>query len=195
MKSACGKRTCRSSWASWSIWHRAGSPARFPCAARRRPVHDGERPAGRASHLSRRIVAAPARRGALRRGRRGAGGAARGRDAGFELSRPNALVREGLARSGARDSGAGRYGADGTAFADRIRARTSRAALAGRPAGGVIHADLFPDNVLFMDGQGLGPDRFLFRLQRCVCLRPGRPAQRLVLRDWTAPSTSPRERR
>ena len=31
---------------------------------------------------------------------------------------------------------------------------------------GVIHADLFPDNVLFLGEQSFGPDRLLFRLHR-----------------------------
>ena len=66
-------------------------------------------------------------------------------------------------------------------FADASRAFTSRDRLACRLAGGVIHADLFTDNVLFM-GDGVRPDRFLFRLQRRLRLRPRDLPQRLVLR-------------
>jgi len=33
---------------------------------------------------------------------------------------------------------------------DRARARRARALMAARPAEGVIHADLFPDNVFFL---------------------------------------------
>ena len=35
---------------------------------------------------------------------------------------------------------------------------------------GVIHADLFPDNVFFLAGKLSGTDRFLLRLQRCFRL-------------------------
>ena len=49
------------------------------------------------------------------------------------------------------------------------------------PAG-VIHADLFPDNVLLPRQRGHRPDRFLLRLQRHARLRHRHLPQRLVLR-------------
>ena len=58
--------------------------------------------------------------------------------------------------------------------------------------GGVIHADLFPDNVFFLGDSADRPDRLLFRLQRFLRLRPRRLPQRLVLRARRRSSTSPR---
>ena len=48
---------------------------------------------------------------------------------------------------------------------------------------GVIHADLFPDNVFFLGDAAVGPDRLLLRLQRRAGLRRRHRAQRLVLRE------------
>ena len=47
---------------------------------------------------------------------------------------------------------------------------------------GVIHADLFPDNVFFSATATVGADRLLFRLHRFPRLRPGDLPERLVLR-------------
>ena len=48
---------------------------------------------------------------------------------------------------------------------------------------GVIHADLFPDNVFFLGNRALRLDRFLFRLHRRARLRRRDLSQCLVLRD------------
>ena len=48
---------------------------------------------------------------------------------------------------------------------------------------GVIHADLFPDNVFFLGDRLSGADRLLLRLQRRAGLRRRHRAQRLVLRE------------
>ena len=58
--------------------------------------------------------------------------------------------------------------------------------------GGVIHADLFPDNVFFLGDALDRPDRLLFRLQRFLRLRSRRLSQRLVLRARRRSSTSRR---
>ena len=47
---------------------------------------------------------------------------------------------------------------------------------------GVIHADLFPDNVFFLERQTFRPDRLLFRLHRHARFRHRHLPQRLVLR-------------
>ena len=51
----------------------------------------------------------------------------------------------------------------------------------GLPVGH-IHADLFPDNVFFLDGPGFGADRLLLRRDRHSRLRHRGLHQRLVLR-------------
>ena len=78
--------------------------------------------------------------------------------------------------------------------ADEVRRRASPRSSAGELdalerrwpqhlPGGVIHADLFPDNVFFRGERGLRPDRLLFRLHRLPRLRPRHLPQRLVLRE------------
>jgi homoserine kinase type II len=84
-----------------------------------------------------------------------------------------------------------RCSSEACARADEVQRRASARA-AGRarasprwpgdlPAG-VIHADLFPDNVFFLGGQAVRADRLLLRLQRHARLRRRDLPQRLVLR-------------
>ena len=120
---------------------------------------------------------------ALRRGRRGAGAAAsRRRD--FQMQRANALSVDGWrplyeqANATARDSVQ-----PGLCKDDRRKSSiiSSKNWPRGLPHG-VIHADLFPDNVFFLGDRAVGPDRLLFRLQRHARLRRRDLPERLVLR-------------
>ena len=52
----------------------------------------------------------------------------------------------------------------------------------GLPAG-IIHADLFPDNVFFLGPRDFRADRLLFRLHRHAGLRHRHLPERLVLRE------------
>ena len=144
---------------------------RLPAAGadtRRRAMVDAERPAAAHCHLSRpafrcagpmpRIAPPPALRwrGCTRRAK-----ASRSR-------RANALGPDGLARSWPTRRQPAPTTIEGglAALIDDALADAGSATGRSDLPGGVIHADLFPDNVLFMQRQGVGPDRFLFRLQR-----------------------------
>ena len=162
------------------------------------PVHNRQRqrarPARRAAggdrHLPRRRLGpAPDARHC-----RALGGAlARLHEAGRDFA-DGAAERARRSRAGRRCSRRrprrGRHG--------RGRARRAHPARAfdilrrpGRRAcpSGVIHADLFTDNVFFIGDDGVGADRFLFRLHRRPRLRPRDLPQRLVLRARRRPST------
>jgi homoserine kinase type II len=108
-------------------------------------------PAARRDHqLPRRHVAAPPQRDALRRCRRRAGADAC-RRARFPMVRKNnlsvdgwrGLLEQARRRAPIRSARAARF------LQTELEVHERRA-LAKRSAGGVIHADLFPDNVFFL---------------------------------------------
>ena len=128
---------------------------------------DAQRPRRRHPHLPERHLAAPARCRPLRGRRRAPWPVCMRRGDGFAMIRANALGPCGLAAAGRTPS----HGAD--EYRGRAAASDHASSLDDLERGwprdlpsGVIHADLFPDNVLFMRRRGLGPDRLLFRLQR-----------------------------
>ena len=150
---------------------------------RRRGAAPSVRAACRDHHVPARRLAAACTAGALRPGGCGAGGAAR--------RRPRLRADDGTMRSGPhgwtplleRSPRAGRRSAG------RAWRRNSSGALTGIlaawPRGlptGHIHADLFPDNVFFLDGRLSGTDRLLLRRHRHPGLRRGGVPERLVLR-------------
>ena len=132
-------------------------PARCRCKAR-----DGEalrslaRAAGGDLHLPARRLAAPGPAGALRAAGRGAGPAAPGRGGFRRRRRPNALGPHGWAPLLDRCRAARRRGAARAGRASwKRRCRHPRGLAAGTLPAGQIHADLFPDNVFFLDEQAV----------------------------------------
>ena len=102
--------------------------------------------------------------------------------ASFKHSRTNALGPEGWRKLAADCAKEADSLADGMrALIEEELANLEAAWPASLPQG-VIHADLFPDNVLFVNDSGFGHHRFLFRLQRCARLRSGGDAERVVFR-------------
>ena len=147
-----------------------------------RHARPARRAAGGDRHLSRRPVDPPAQRRPLRRGRARRWRGCISPAPIFRMKRANALgiaswrplyehakargdsVRAGLCAEIAREL-------------DALETAWPR----DLPQG-VIHADLFPDNVFFLGDTLSGPDRFLFRLHRHARLRRRGLPQRLVLR-------------
>ncbi len=100
---------------------------------------------------------------------------------GFALVRPNDLSVAGWrrlyeacrARAGELQPGLAAEMGDELAFLELAWPREL--------VPGIIHADLFPDNVFFRDRALSGPHRFLFRMHRFPRLRSRDLPQRLVL--------------
>ncbi len=155
------------------------------------PVRDGQRPdarrigraAGRDRHVSRRRVAIASRAACIAAPSASAGQAASGR----RRLRAHAAERAGARRLGAalfdKLRGASRPDRAGPcARRSPPNSRIWSALAAAICPQGVIHADLFQDNVFFLGDQLSGRDRLLFRLQRRARLRRRHLPQRLVLR-------------
>ena len=88
---------------------------------------------------------------------------------------------------------AGRHDRAGLARRARGRARLLRGATGPRDLpSGVIHADLFPDNVFFLRRPAVRAHRLLFRLQRSPAPTTSRSASTPGASSRTARSTSPR---
>ena len=131
-------------------------------------LRHARRPPRRDHHLPPGRLAAPRTAGALRAGRRGAGALHRRRQRTTRRRAANAL-RPGRLAAAAGAVCATRCGQ----VQPGLRMRSCRGGLwrhlvANWPSDlprGHIHADLFPDNVFFLDGRLVRPDRLLFRLQ------------------------------
>ena len=103
--------------------------------------------------------------------------------ADFTLTRRNALVARRLARSCSRAAAARpTRSSPGWRRRSRPSSTTSRRTGPTDLPAGVIHADLFPDNVFFERRPGHRHHRLLLRLQRPPGLRPRHLPERLVLR-------------
>ena len=155
------------------------------------PVHDAQggalrtlagRPAALVTFLEG-VWITPAAAAPLRGGRRGDGRAASGR---AELQRCAAPTPLGLPAGGRCSSASAPAPTRSRRVWPPIIEQELDHLEAHWPADlpqGVIHADLFPDNVFFLGDSLSGADRLLLRLQRRPRLRHRRRAERLVLRD------------
>jgi len=163
-----------SSGASGRRLSNPGAGARWPGAT------PAVRPAGGDCHLPQRHVAAPHRAVALCQSRRGARRAAPVAGASFAKRRPNDLAVVGwrrlyevcAARAGELQQGLAAELGDELAFLEAAWPQ-------GLPIG-VIHADLFPDNVFFRDRDVSGLIDFYFACTEFSRLRFGRSASSLV---------------
>ncbi len=90
--------------------------------------------------------------------------------ADFPMRRPNALSVNAWPALFAQAEMRADCVAPGLAAETRAELEALQQAWPDRLPSGVIHADLFPDNVFFLRRRSLGADRLLFRLHGCVRL-------------------------